>query len=94
MSEAKRSRLSGYAEHGIYAYAPDGNTRRVVFLKIGDTVTWKRQGTRGSYEGTVVLIGHCIRIRIHSHDGLPITPREINTNRILKAFRDGKDLAA
>lgn len=54
-----------------------GNRMAVVDLQIGDDVDWKRNGTAGTFQATVVRItAHRAVIRIRSHDGIPRTPYE------------------
>lgn len=65
-----------------------------VELRVGDTVEWKRNGTPGSYKGTVVKIGKVPRIRLESHDGREIQPREVNAKvGFHRAWRNGHEIA-
>lgn len=65
-----------------------------ITLQVGDCVTWKRNGAVGCYKGTVVKIGKVPRIRLESHEGRPITPREVNaTTGYFRAWRKGREVA-
>lgn len=84
-----------YQKQGYFTrvYAPDGNTRKGVFIQPFDLVEWKRNGTAGAFKGLVISVGKVIRVEFISHDGRNIAPFKVNIRGgLLHAWRDGIDL--
>jgi hypothetical protein len=95
----KRGRSPAYSqtpgEFQTWVYTAGGYTRAKVTLRVGDQVHWKRNGTVGSYQGTIVKIGRVVRLRLESYGGREIPHREVNaTTGFLRATRNGREITS
>lgn len=89
--------MSALPTRAVRVYDTDGNTRIEIELRIGDTVTWKRNGMRGAYKALVErFTTKTIRLRLLSHDGLDCPPETFANAQggFLAAWRDGHRITA
>jgi hypothetical protein len=86
----------------VWCFTPTYGPRKLVHVRAGDVVEWKRNGIRGSFKGTVLKVAKGLRVLVETHDGRSVldpddgvsNERAIRPRELFGAWRNGTHLTA